>query len=83
MITDMIIGGFLGFIRTLVSLIPDIPMPDISAGNGQFLSTAGSLNSILPLSTILIATAAALALRFGLVAWDAIVWVYHQFWGGS
>lgn len=81
-ITDFIVSGFLGFIRTLTDLIPafNLPQPET---DGTVFGALGSLNAMAPLSAILLATIAALALRLGLVAWDAIVWIYHQFWGSS
>lgn len=82
MITDLIIGGFIGFIRALTDLIPTFTLP-VPTGNGSVLSIAGSLNSIIPLNHILIAFFACVVVRLALAGWDALVWVYHQFWGSS
>lgn len=82
MITDIIVGGFLALIRTLTDLIPAIPLPNPS-GSNSFLATLSTANSIIPLATIILGLFAMVAVRFGLYAWDAIVWIYHQFWGSS
>lgn len=82
MITDLIVGGFIGFIRALTNLVPTFTLP-VPTGNGSVLALSGSLNSIIPLNHIVIALLACIVVRLALVGWDAIVWVYHQFWGSA
>lgn len=84
MITDLIVGGFLSFIATILSWLPEWDFPSLdNVVPGSLASSLGSVDNILPLLQIMLIFAAYLSVRLALIAWDGIVWVYHQFWGSS
>lgn len=80
MITDFIITAFLAGIDALVSLFPTVTfLTNVNMG----VKLPADINRIIPLNFILATALICLGIRLALDGWDAVVWVYHQFWGSS
>lgn len=83
MITEFIINGFFAGLNALFSLMPDFILPEPSVGMLDLASYATILDDVFPISTLVNLAIAAMLVRTIIFGWDAIVFVYHQFWGGN
>lgn len=82
MITKVIIDAFLACIDALVSLFPSFSLPSLPTGSPA-LSEVANLNRVFPVCTLILCITSAVVLMVALYGWDAIVWLYHQFWGSD
>lgn len=80
---DYIVAAVLAAINSLFSLIPNYTLPYMDSANNSVVAYIFAGNTIIPVQTILQVIAASMALRAILGAWDGVVWIYHQFWGGD
>lgn len=84
MITDFILNAVFSGIGALIGLIPAWSLP--TDGPGSVSSLVGMLhtmNGVFPVIITIWGILAVVSLKLILQGWDAIVFVYHQFWGGD
>lgn len=82
MITEWIITVFLASIDALFSLFPSFTVPTFDSPTGAF-AKIGTLNKLFPVTTLILCILAAVTIMVALYLWDAILFIYHQFWGSS
>lgn len=83
MITEFIINIFLASIDALTGLFPSFDVPSFSESGSGVFGTIGMLNDLFPVLTLILCLGAAILVILGLNGWDAIVFIYHQFWGSN
>jgi len=81
MIVGYVVLALLACIDALVSLFPSwtFTQPD----NDGTIAVVSQVNGIFPVHDTALALLAALGLLLLLAAFDAGMWVYHQFWGSD
>lgn len=82
MITNLIVTAFLASVDALVSLFPSFSMPSFS-GPSSAIAAVANLNMLFPVCTLILCITSAVVIMIALYGWDAILWVYHQFWGSD
>lgn len=82
MISDFIINAIFGSINALLGLLPTWTLPNPSIGDG-ITGLVYDMRRIWPITDFVTALIAFFAMRTGIMVWDFIVYVYHQFWGGD
>lgn len=82
MITNLIVTAFLASIDALTSLFPSFSMPSFPAASSA-ISAVANLNMLFPVCTLILCITSAVVIMIALYGWDAILWVYHQFWGSD
>lgn len=85
MITAALLEAAARVLASLFALVPDVALDVDDFGNvGTMLgSSAFGFNDYFPVTALFGAVALLLTVWFSMAAWNAIVWVYHQFWGSS
>lgn len=79
MITTFLLRLAAGLVAGLFSLVPSFgadPAGPASSFASSFASSAGSLNGYVPEATALVCLGVLLAIRFGLLAWKGLLFVY-------
>jgi len=82
MITKWIVDAFLAGLDALLSLLPSFTVPTWDNPNGA-LGQVANLNRVFPVCTLILCILAVVVVMLALYAWDALVFVYHQFWGSN
>lgn len=79
---DLIISAFLGMLNALIGLMPTITLPNV-ADFQSVLFQMDQANRIIPVKEMMTVFVLVMGIKLSMSAWDGIVWVYHQFWGGD
>lgn len=82
MLLDFLIAVLVSFVNAILSLLPTFTFPSPNTTGGIF-PLLGALGRVIPLSDIISIVLIALAIIIALYIWDALVFVYHQFWGSN
>lgn len=82
MVTDALINAVFGGLNALLSLAPNWTLSPPAYESG-YLNIVYDFNKIVPIGDVVSALGIVLGLRVALQAWDFLVFVYHQFWGGD
>lgn len=85
MITEALISAGVGIILGLVSVLPrhDFDAAAMADTFGTVASYAGGLNGYAPVLQLGLAIALLAGLKLALMAWNVVLFIYHQFWGSS
>lgn len=84
MITDFVLNAIFGGIDALLSLAPNVGAPDTSAEVQRWnFALLDASNRVIPTKAMATVLLALLALKVAMLAFDAVVFVYHQFWGSQ
>lgn len=85
MITDFLLETLAGIILGLLTPLPKhtIDMGGLAGSASDVGATAAALNGYAPIASLGIALSVLLGLKLALLSWQAIVWIYHQFWGSN
>lgn len=82
MITDFVLNVLFTGINALLSLVPSVSIPSVGSDTNYYAALY-NLNRIIPIEWAAICFVAYFGTKVALQVWDFIVFVYHQFWGGS
>lgn len=77
----IVVGLFLGVIAPLPTFTIDTAFLNVQAQ--QVGAMASALNGYVPITQIGAALLVLLSLKLALLAWQTIVFIYHQFWGSN
>lgn len=85
MVTEFVVSAVLAIFRALVAPLPvyTLDTAAMSAQSSQVGALAMTLNGYAPVSQLAIALGLLGGLKLALLAWQGVVFVYHQFWGSS
>jgi hypothetical protein len=85
-VTDAVLTVLLSCVDALVTLLPNVSVPDPGAtavSDGTLTQIALSVNAVVPLGAVCAGLLACVACELALLAFEALLWVYHQIWGAA
>jgi hypothetical protein len=85
MVTQFLLEVVFALIRGLISLGPRYtpPIEDVSAQAATLGGQAAALNGYVPVVQLGVVLTVLVVAKLALLAWQAVAFAYHQFWGSS
>lgn len=86
MIVDAIVSAFLSALSALLTLIPDVQLPDIQSSEitgGSFIGTAVDFNGIAPIWLLIKMIALSITIHLAMLVFELALWAFHQVWGSD
>lgn len=85
MITEALIRAAVAVILGMASVLPrhTFDVTAMADTFGQVASYAGGLNGYAPVLQLGLAVGLLASLKLALMAWNVVLFIYHQFWGSS
>jgi hypothetical protein len=84
-VTEFVLECLFGLIRGLIALGPTYTPPIAEAARQAETvgGTAAGLGGYVPVGQLALVLALLVVAKLALLAWQLIVFIYHQFWGSS
>ena len=85
MIIEALLKIISGIVRGFASMLPTHHVDTAALGEtvGQIGAYAGALDGYAPMTQLGLALAFLVTLKLALMAWNVILFIYHQFWGSA
>lgn len=85
MITEFLLETVVGIVLGLVQMTPasTVDYSQLHDQSQQVGALASALNGYTPVAQVGAALVLLVALKLALLAWQGVMFIYHQFWGSS